>query len=81
VDATLTDIVDRTRLQVIRADEFVNSTMDKLEETREVVQKTVVSPVRQISGLMRGVGAGLEAFFSRRRTRSSVSAPQDEMFI
>ena len=36
VDATLTDIVDRTRLQVIRADEFVNSTMDKLEETREV---------------------------------------------
>jgi methyl-accepting chemotaxis protein len=81
VDATLTDIVDRTRLQVIRADEFVNSTMDKLEETREVVQKTVVSPVRQISGLMRGVGAGFEAFFSRRRTRSSVSAPQDEMFI
>jgi methyl-accepting chemotaxis protein len=81
VDATLTDIVDRTRLQVIRADEFVNSTMDKLEETREVVQKTVVSPVRQISGLMRGVGAGLEAFFSRRRTRSSMSAPQDEMFI
>jgi hypothetical protein len=37
--------------------------------------------VRQISGLMRGVGAGLEAFFSRRRTRSSMSAPQDEMFI
>src|ERR1700751_5068296 len=38
VDATLTDIVDRTRLQVIRADEFVTSTMDKLEETRESVQ-------------------------------------------
>src|SRR5260370_26698368 len=45
VDATLTDIIDRTRLQVIRADEFVNSTMDKLEETREAVQRTVVSPV------------------------------------
>jgi methyl-accepting chemotaxis protein len=81
VDATLTDIVDRTRLQVIRADEFVNTTMDKLEETREVVQKTVVSPVKQLSGLMRGVGAGFEAFFSRRRGRNSVSAPQDEMFI
>ncbi|HZP17383.1 MAG TPA: hypothetical protein VFB00_05430, partial [Terriglobales bacterium] len=26
LDATLTDIVDRTRLQVIRADEFVTST-------------------------------------------------------
>jgi hypothetical protein len=81
VDATLTDIIDRTRLQVIRADEFVNSTMDKLEETREAVQRTVVSPVRHISGLMHGVTTGLEAFFSRRRERDSATVPQDEMFI
>jgi hypothetical protein len=80
VDATLTDIMDRTRLQVIRADEFVNSTMDKLEETREAVQRTVVSPVRHISGLMHGVTTGVEAFFSRRR-RASVNPAQDEMFI
>ena len=80
VDATLTDIVDRTRLQVIRADEFVTSTMDKLEETREVVQKTVVSPVRHLTGIMHGVGAGFEAFFSRRRGRAPVGS-QDEMFI
>src|SRR5437667_6758442 len=81
VDATLTDIIDRTRLQVIRADEFVNSTMDKLEETREAVQRTVVSPVRHISGLVHGVTTGLEALFSRRRARSSVNPAQDEMFI
>src|SRR5438034_9273144 len=58
IDATLTDIVDRTRLQVIRADEFVTGTMDKLEETREVVQRTVVSPVRYISGIAPRVSAG-----------------------
>jgi hypothetical protein len=81
IDATLTDIVDRTRLQVIRADEFVNNTMDKLEETREAVQRTVVSPVRHISGLMHGVTAGVEAFFSRKRERNSATVPQDEMFI
>lgn len=81
VDATLTDIVDRTRLQVIRADEFVTSTMDKLEETREAVQQTVVSPVRQISGLLHGVTVGVEAFFTRRRGRNAVNVPQDEMFI
>jgi hypothetical protein len=81
IDATLTDIVDRTRLQVIRADEFVNTTMDKLEETREAVQRTVVSPVRQISGLMHGVSAGVEAFFGRRRPRPTPNSQQDEMFI
>jgi methyl-accepting chemotaxis protein len=81
IDATLTDIVDRTRLQVIRADEFVTSTMDKLEETRETVQRTVVSPVRQLSGLMHGLSVGVEAFFSRRRGRNSGAVQRDEMFI
>jgi len=44
--------VDRTRLQVIRADELLNRTMDRIEETTDVVHRTVVSPVRQLSGLV-----------------------------
>jgi hypothetical protein len=81
IDATLTDIVDRTRLQVIRADEFVTGTMDKLEETREVVTRTVVSPVRYLSGIAHGLSVGLEAFFGRRRGRNGANVQQDEMFI
>lgn len=81
IDATLTDIVDRTRLQVIRADEFLNTTMDKFEETREAVQRTVVSPVRHLAGLMHGMSVGIEALFSRKRGRERVGVPQDEMFI
>lgn len=81
IDATLTDIVDRTRLQVIRADEFLNTTMDKLEDTREAVQRTVVSPVRHLAGLMHGMSVGIEAFFSRKRGHERVGVPQDEMFI
>jgi len=34
VDATVSDAVDRTRLQVIRADELINRTLDRVEETR-----------------------------------------------
>lgn len=81
IDATLTDIVDRARLQVIRADEFVTNTMDRLEETREAVQRTVVSPVRHISGLMHGVTVGLETLFSRQKGRAASNLPRDEMFI
>jgi hypothetical protein len=81
IDATLTDIVDRARLQVIRADEFVTNTMDKLEETRETVERTVVSPVRYISGLMHGVTVGLETLFSRQKGRATADLPRDEMFI
>jgi len=45
IDATLTDALDRTRLQVIRADELLNRTMDRVEETSEAVHKTVISPL------------------------------------
>lgn len=84
LDATVSDVVDRTRLQVIRADELLNRTMDRVEETTDMVHRTVVSPVRQISGLVQGVTAGLEFFLGakrRRNNRDGVSVPQDEMFI
>ncbi len=83
LDATVSDIVDRTRLQVIRADELVNRTMDRVEETTELVHRTVVSPVRQLSGLMHGVSAGLEFFLGRKRRqpRDGMGVPQDELFI
>ena len=82
LDATVNDVLDRTRLQVIRADELLNRTMDRVEETTEMVHKTVVSPVRQLSGLMQGLTVGLEFLFAgKRRRREGVTVPQDEMFI
>jgi hypothetical protein len=80
LDATMSDLLDRARLQVIRADELVSKALDRVEETGDLVNKTVVSPVRQVSGLLQGLTAGLEFFFSGRR-RSRDGAVQDEMFI
>jgi uncharacterized membrane protein YheB (UPF0754 family) len=84
IDATVTDIVDRTRLQVIRADELLNRTMNRVEETTTAVHRTVVSPIRQLSGLLQGLAAGVETFFGHRRTgrsREGIGVPQDELFI
>ena len=87
VDATVNDVVDRARLQVIRADDLLSRTLDRVEETSEIVHKTVVSPVRQFSGLIQGVTAGIEFLVGGRgrrngRTRDTRRpVPQDEMFI
>ena len=82
MEGLLTDMVDRTRLQVIRTDELVNRTLDKVESATEVVQRTVVSPVRQISGIFHGVTAGLEYLVTnKRKPRNGSGMPQDEMFI
>src|ERR1700680_1300553 len=86
VDAPVNDVVDRPRLQIIRADELFTRTLDRVERTTDIVHRTVISPVRQISGLMQGVTVGLGFFFGAGRRRNGGGrergpVPQDEMFI
>jgi hypothetical protein len=82
LDATISDAIDRTRLQVIRADELVNRTLDRVESTTDLVHKTVLSPVRQMSGLVQGIATAMEFLVgAKRRQRNGVPVPQDEMFI
>jgi methyl-accepting chemotaxis protein len=87
MDATVNDAVDRARLQIIRGDELLTRTLDRVEETSDMVHKTVVSPVRQFSGLIQGVTAGLEFLLGNRARRNGGRrdarrpVPQDEMFI
>ena len=86
VDATVNDVVDRARLQVIRADDLLSRTLDRVEQTSDMVHKTVISPVRQLSGLMQGITVALEFLLSRSgrnggRREERRPVPQDEMFI
>jgi hypothetical protein len=86
VDATVTDVVDRARLQVIRADELLSRTLDRVEQTSDLVHNTVISPVKQLSGIMQGITVGLEFLLGSRKRRNGGSdarrpVPQDEMFI
>jgi hypothetical protein len=79
VESTLNDLLDRTRLQVIRADEMVSRAMDSVEETTEKVAHSVTSPVKQASGIMHGISTGVGTYFGNKRPRKP--APSDEMFI
>ena len=82
LDSTVSDIVDRTRLHVIRADNLVGRTMDRVEETTELVHTTVISPIRQISGIVQGLTAGLTALLGRpAKHNGAAGQQQDEMFI
>jgi methyl-accepting chemotaxis protein len=80
IDATVNDAVDRVRLQVIRGDEMVTRTLDRVEETSEKVQHTVMSPLRQVSGIVQAISVGFGSFFGSQRRRRN-GGPSDEMFI
>jgi hypothetical protein len=73
-------------LQIIRADELLTRTLDRVEQTSDMVHQTVISPIRQLSGLMQGITVGLEFLFGGRGRKNGSReerrpVPQDEMFI
>ncbi len=79
LQATLNDATDRFRLQVIRVDEMVTHTLDRVEETSEKVQQSVKAPVRQVSGIAQAISVGVATYF-RSQKRGRNGGP-DEMFI
>ena len=88
-DSTFGDALDRTRRQVIRADELVNRTMDHVEETTEILHEGVLAPVQRVAGLVQGLTVGIDTFFkltrkSSPRERAPLTSPasnDEEMFI
>lgn len=80
VQVTLNDAIDRARLQVIRGDEMLSRTMNRIEETSDKVQQSVMSPVRQVSGIMHAISTGMGVYFNQQKRRRN-GGPSDEMFI
>jgi len=82
VDTTVAELVDRSRLQIIRVDQMISNLVDKVETTSDAVQQNVLVPIRELSAVVKGVRTGLEFLFARRGSSSVTEATQDEqMFI
>jgi uncharacterized protein YoxC len=83
------EIVERARLQAVRVDEFVGSTMDKIEIASELLETRVLSPVRRVRAILSAVNAGLGFLRNSRgqqraraaRAGHDRSAQDEEMFI
>ncbi|HEU5413928.1 MAG TPA: hypothetical protein VFW31_09235 [Candidatus Angelobacter sp.] len=78
------EIVERARLQAIRMDDFVGSTMGKIEAASEILETKVLTPVRRVQGIISAVSAGLGVLRSSRPKRKAARAgaeQDEEMFI
>jgi ABC-type transporter Mla subunit MlaD len=81
VDALVAELVDKSRAQVIRVDQMVSDLVKKVETTSDAVQRGVLAPMQEVSAVIKGMQAGLEFLFSRRRTTSVSEAAQDEQLF
>jgi hypothetical protein len=82
VDRVFTDMVERLRIQVVRADHILTGALEVIEETGATFRSKVWGPVHQASAVLKGIKAGLEFIRSGRRAETSDAAAQDEeLFI
>jgi len=77
------EIVDRARLQAARLDELITNTVDKIEITTDVVQNSVLSPIRRVQALLHALSAGVGFLraSSRRKSSGNSTEEDEEMFI
>jgi len=81
VDELVAELVDKSRAQIIRVDQMVAELVEKVETTSDAVQRGVLAPMQEVSAVIKGMRAGLEFLFSRRRTISVSEAAQDEQLF
>jgi len=65
---TADDVIDRTRLQVLRADQITSRALDHFEQTTETIRQLVDTPARHALALLRGVVVGVGEYILSRRS-------------
>ncbi len=82
VEAMVTDTGEALHIQLERFDRVSQNVVERINETAEIVQDSVVRPVREIAALAKGLTRGFETFLFRRGRSTVDQARQDEeLFI
>ena len=82
VESLLDDLSQTARVQAERVDGGVETTLRRVNETTEIVQKTILEPIRQVRGVVFAVTAVLEHLSgASRRPTPDRATSDEEMFI
>jgi hypothetical protein len=82
VEAMVTDTGEALNVQLERFDRVSQNVVDRVNETAEIVQDSVVRPAREVAAIAKGLTRGFGAFFFGRSRSTVDQAHQDEeLFI
>jgi hypothetical protein len=78
-DVTASDLNSKTRAQAARVDGMVTSVLNTTAEITETIQRGIKIPVREVSGVVNGLKAGLDVLVGRAKGFGSgrTNAPRD----
>jgi hypothetical protein len=82
VEAMVTDTGEALNVQIDRFDRLTQNVIERINETTEIVQDSVVKPAREVAAVAKGLTRGFGAFFFGRSRSTVDQARQDEeLFI
>jgi len=82
VEAMVTDTGEALTVQIERFDRVSQNVMDRVNETAEIVQDSVVRPAREVAAIAKGLSHGLGAFLFRKgKSTVDQARPDEELFI
>src|SRR5437868_15532812 len=82
VEAMVTDTGEALNVQLARFDRVSQNVIDRINETAEIVQDSVVRHAREVAALAKGLSRGLGALLCRKSRSTVDQAQQDEeLFI
>jgi hypothetical protein len=78
LDHVVKNTLDTVNVQVERADQMVSATLDGVGEITSSIQRSIMIPVKQISGLMHGLKAAVEKLTGSKFPRSVYGRNEDD---
>jgi hypothetical protein len=79
VSGLVGDVTTRAQVQAARVDGMVKGTLDQVTYAVHAVEAGIAAPVRQVSGILNGIRAGLETL--RKKTPGDNLNPEDDLFV
>jgi hypothetical protein len=73
------DVTGRAQAQATRVDGMVKGTLDQLNFAVHALEHGVAVPIRQVSGILNGLRAGVEVL--RKKSPSDPLDPEDDLFV
>jgi len=81
IDRVVSDALDRTRSQIIRADTILTGTLEAVEDAGVRMRRSVLGPLQQASAVLKGIRTGIDFIRGQRGSRVSSIDQDDELFI
>ena len=81
VDGLVKEVIRLGHEQAQRVDGLVTDTVEKFEQTSEVIQKDVLRPILEIGSFFKGSSRDYRSYWGGRGKKTGTKSPEEELFI